>query len=223
EAAEIARRLFGIGASAHSLPGEYDDNYHLRATDGREFVMKVMHPDRERTLVEMQCAVLQHLAERATELPLPRVVTSLNRHFFEEIKLGDGGRLVWLLTFLRGKTLAEFQPHTPELLEELGAYLGKMTRALDGCSRAAVNRELKWDGARAGWIRDHVQHVPEMPRRMLAQRFLGLFDSEVVPRLSRLRKSVIYGDANDYNVLVTCKPWQVPHIAGVIDFGDTHF
>src|SRR5262249_15576366 len=106
---------------------------------------------------------------------------------------------------------------------ELGAYLGKMTRALDGFSHPAVNRELKWDAARAGWIRDHVQHVPEMPRRMLAQRFLGLFDSEVVPRLSRLRKSVIYGDANDYNVLVTCKPWQVPHIDGVIDFGDTHF
>jgi len=223
EAAEIARRLFGIEASARSLPGEYDDNFHLRAADGREFVLKVMHPDRERDFVEMQCAVLQHLAEKAAELPLPRVVPSLNGHSFEEIRLGDDVRLVWLLTFLRGKTLAEFQPHSAELLEELGAYLGKMTRALNGFSHPTADRDLKWDAARAGWIRDYLQHIPELPRRMLVQRFLGLFDLEVAPQLSKLRKSVIYGDANDYNVLVTSEPGQVPHIAGVIDFGDTHY
>jgi len=33
---------------------------------------------------------------------------------------------------------------------------------------------------------------------------------------------VIYGDANDYNVLVS-DPWPQPRtIAGVIDFGDVH-
>src|SRR5215470_7805683 len=224
EAAEIARRLFGIEASAHSLPGEYDDNFHLCAADGQEFVLKVMHPDRERGFVEMQCAVLEHLAEKACELPLPRVVPTLSGQSFEKTKLGDGGqRLVWLLTFLRGKTLAEFRPHTPELLRELGVYLGKMTRAMDGFSHPTANRELKWDASRAGWIRDHVQHVPELPRRMLVQRFLGLFDSEVAPQLPKLRKNVIYGDANDYNVLVTCERGQTAHIAGVIDFGDTHF
>src|SRR5262249_7426970 len=223
EAAEIARRLFGIEASAHSLPSEYDDNFHLRAAAGREFVLKVMHPDRERGLVEMQCALLQRLAEKAAELPLPRVVPTLDGQSFEKTKLDDGTqRFVWLLTFLRGKTLAEFQPHKPELLEELGAYLGKMTRALQGFAHPAADRELKWDASRAGWIRDYLQHIPELPRTMMVQRFLGLFDSEVAPQLSKVRKSVIYGDANDHNVLVSCEPGQAAHIAGVIDFGDTH-
>ena len=224
EAAEIARQLFGIEAAGHSLPGEYDDNFHLCAADGREFVLKVMHPDRERGFVEMQCAVLQHLADKATDLPLPRVVPTLSGHSFEQKNLGDGGpRLVWLLTFLRGKTLAEFQPHSPELLQELGAYLGKMTRALEDFTHPAAHRELKWDAARAGWIRDYVQHIPELPRRMLVKRFLGLFESEIAPQVSKLRKSAIYGDANDYNVLVACDLGRMPHIAGVIDFGDTHF
>src|ERR1051325_3793932 len=92
EAAEIARRLFGIEASAHSLPGEYDDNFHLRAMNGGEFVLKVMHPDREREFVEMQCVVLQYLAKNAPGLPLPRVVPSTDEKSFAETKLPDGSR-----------------------------------------------------------------------------------------------------------------------------------
>ena len=211
-------------ASAHSLPGEYDDNFHLRATSGGEFVLKVMHPDRERGFVEMQCAVLQHLEKNAPGLALPRVVPSADKQSFIETKLADGsGRLVWLLTFLRGKTLAEFRPHSPELLEELGSFLGKMNRGLEGFEHPATHRELKWDAARAAWIRDYLQHIAELPRRMLVQRFLGLFETEVAPQISRLRKSVIYGDANDYNVLVAHEPGRAPHVAGVIDFGDTHY
>jgi len=223
EALEIARQFFGIEAAAHSLPGEYDDNFHLRALDGREFVLKIMHPDRERAFVEMQCAALQHLATNALTLPLPRVVPSLSGESFVETKLSDGSqRLVWLLTFLPGKMLAEFRPHSPELLEELGAFLGRMDGALQSFLHPAAHRELKWDATRAGWIRDYLHHIVELPRRMLVQRFLGLFEAEIVPQFSRLRKSVIYGDANDHNVLVRHEPGKAPHIVGVIDFGDTH-
>jgi 4-aminobutyrate aminotransferase-like enzyme/Ser/Thr protein kinase RdoA (MazF antagonist) len=224
EAVELARRLFGIEAAAHSLPGEYDDNFHLRASDGAEFVLKVMHPDRERAFVEMQCAVLQHLAKNAGELPMPRVVPAKSGNSFVESKVTDGSqRLVWLLTFLRGKTLAEFRPHSPELLEELGRFLGKMSRALEGFEHPGAHRELKWDAARAAWIRGYLQHIEELPRRMLVQRFLGLFESEVVPKIPKMRKSIVYGDANDYNVLISCAPGQTGRISGLIDFGDTHY
>jgi 4-aminobutyrate aminotransferase-like enzyme/Ser/Thr protein kinase RdoA (MazF antagonist) len=224
EATGIARKLFGIEASAHSLPGEYDDNFHLRAEDGRECVLKVMHPERERGFVEMHCAILQHLAKHAKDLPLPRVVPTIAGQSFVETRLADGSqRLAWCLTFLRGKTLAEFRPHSPELLEELGSFLGKLTRGLEGFSHPAAHRELKWDAARAGWIRDYLQHVIELPRRMLVQRFLGLFETEVAQRLPQMRKSVIYGDANDHNVLIAHAPGGAPHVAGVIDFGDTHY
>jgi len=224
EAAEIARQLFGIEAAAHALAGEYDDNFRLREAGGGEFVLKIMHPDRERGFVEMQCAVLQHLATTAGELPLPRVIPSLRGESCVQTKVSDGSqRLVWLLTYLRGKTLAEFQPHTPELLEKLGRFLGKLSGGLANFSHPGAQRELKWDASRAAWIRDYLQYVEPVPRRMLAQRFLGLFETDVTPKLASLRKSVVYGDANDYNVLVACKPGEVARIAGVIDFGDTHY
>ena len=54
EAARIALDLFGLHATAHFLPGEYDDNFHLQSADGRAFVLKVMHPSREEFFVDMQ-------------------------------------------------------------------------------------------------------------------------------------------------------------------------
>jgi 4-aminobutyrate aminotransferase-like enzyme len=56
-------------------------------------------------------------------------------------------------------------------------------------------------------------------RRALAAQFL---DAAAAVDFSKLRRSVIYGDANDHNVLVS-PPWPQPrHVVSVIDFGDMH-
>jgi 4-aminobutyrate aminotransferase-like enzyme/Ser/Thr protein kinase RdoA (MazF antagonist) len=224
EAARLAREVFNLDVSAKSLPGEYDDNFHLTSADGREFVLKVMHPAREQSFVEMQCQALQHLAKRAPQLSLPRVCAAPNGQAFTVATLADGTkRLLWLLTYIPGTVLAKVNPHTPELLRSLGLFLGEMDAALADFSHPAVHRELKWDLARASWIRDYLQHIGDPRRRTLVERFLALYESEVVPALNSLRRSVIYGDANDYNVLVS-PPWPQPRkIVSVIDFGDMHY
>jgi 4-aminobutyrate aminotransferase-like enzyme/Ser/Thr protein kinase RdoA (MazF antagonist) len=224
EATNLARELFGLECKARSLPGEYDDNFHLTSADEREFVLKVMHPAREESFIDLQCQALGHLAEHAPDLPLPRVVPSRTGELFSSVTAADGTkRLAWLLTYVKGTTLAEVRPHTPELLSDLGRFLGKLDRALESFSHAAARRELKWDSARAGWIKEFTPQIKDAKRRALVERFLKLYDTEVTPRLSRLRRSVIYGDANDYNALVT-EPWPAPRqVASVIDFGDMHY
>ena len=74
DAAALARSRYGLRAEARALPGEYDDNFHLAEPDGPGFVLKVMHPGRDRGLVDLQCGALRHLAARAPHLALPRVV-----------------------------------------------------------------------------------------------------------------------------------------------------
>src|SRR3989442_14528422 len=73
EAVRLARELYGIEATARTLPGEYDDNFHLTSADGRAFVLKVMHPAREHSFIDLQCQALGHLAQGAPQLPLPRL------------------------------------------------------------------------------------------------------------------------------------------------------
>ena len=223
EAARLAREIFSLDVSARSLRGEYDDNFHLGSIDGREFVLKIMHPAREESFVEMQCEALEHLARRAPQLLLPRVCKTPSSDTFTVATLADGTkRLLWLLTYVSGMVLAEVNPHSPELLRSLGRFLGELDAALAGFSHPAAYRELKWDLAGAGWIRDYQQHIGDPARRALVERFLGLYEAEVLPAVESLRRSVVYGDANDHNVLVS-PPWPQPRkVVSVIDFGDMH-
>jgi 4-aminobutyrate aminotransferase-like enzyme/Ser/Thr protein kinase RdoA (MazF antagonist) len=223
EAARLTQEIYALDASARSLPGEYDDNFHLVAADGREFVLKIMHPARERSFVEMQCQALQHLAQRAPQLGLPRITPTRSRDAFATSTIADGTkRLLWLLTYIPGTVLANVNPHPPELLRSLGHFLGELDAALADFSHPAAHRELKWDLSRAAWIRDYLHYIHDPERRALVERFLRLCESEVMPALPSLRRSVIYGDANDYNVLVN-PSWPQPRkVVSVIDFGDMH-
>lgn len=223
EAVRIAREIYGLEAAAQPLPGEYDDNFRLRAADSREFALKIMHPAREDSFVDMQCRALMHLAERVPHITLPRVVGSPKGKLFSRIEIADGSRrLVWMLTFIPCRTLVETKPHSAELLTSLGRLLGEIDAALFNFSHPATERELKWDVARSLWAREYLSQVRDPRRRSLAAHFLNVFESVAVPLFPRLRHSVIYGDANDHNVLVS-PPWPQPQRAlSVIDFGDIH-
>jgi 4-aminobutyrate aminotransferase-like enzyme/Ser/Thr protein kinase RdoA (MazF antagonist) len=223
EALRLAREIFRLEASAKSLPGEYEDNFHVRSTDGREFVLKIMHPSREQSFLEMQCQALHHLAKRAPQLSLPRVCPTPSGEAFTVRTLSDGSkRLLWMLTYVPGTALANANPRNPELLRSLGQFLGEMDAALADFSHPAAHRELKWDLSRAGWIRDYLQYIRDSTRRALVERFLTLYEAELGPALASLRRSIVYGDANDYNVLVS-PPWPQPRkVVSVIDFGDMH-
>jgi len=223
EAARLARDLYGLDAVARSLPGEYDDNFHLRDAGGREFVLKVMHPARERSVIDLQCRALQHLEKHASTIHLPRVIPAQNGELQTEITAADGTqRLVWMLTFVPGTMLAEVRPHSEHLLKSLGRLLGQIDSALQDFSHPGAQRELKWDLSAPGWIKMHLHTIADVSRRALVEKILALYESEIVPALPKLRRGVIYGDANDHNVLVSA-PWPLPRRAqSVIDFGDMH-
>src|SRR5579864_9678038 len=98
EAAKLARDLYGLTVTAKALPGEYDDNFHLTPEDRTAagngepagFVLKVMHPARVRSFIDMQCRALQHLAQRAPQLTLPRVRLNKDGQPFAAITGADG-------------------------------------------------------------------------------------------------------------------------------------
>src|SRR5690348_15203885 len=121
EAIRLTRKIYGLEVQAQSLPGEYDHNFHLTTSDGQAFVLKVMHPDRERSIVELQSQALQHLTRRAPHLVLPRVQLTRNGEPFTKVLLqGREEHFVWMLNFLDGKVLARVRPHTTELFQNLG-------------------------------------------------------------------------------------------------------
>src|SRR5215472_7118788 len=202
EAVRLAHDLYGLDVSARPLPGEYDHNFHLTTADSSGLVLKVMHPGREQSWIDLQCKALQHLASCTPQLALPCVKVTAQGQAFTKVALHGDEHFVWLLTFIPGKVLAEVRPHTNELLHRVGRLLGEIDGALRSFSHPAATRELKWDSARAQWIRGYLDHVKDSARRATVERVLQHYESVVLPLVPQLRKSVIYGDGNDYNVLV---------------------
>jgi 4-aminobutyrate aminotransferase-like enzyme/Ser/Thr protein kinase RdoA (MazF antagonist) len=222
DAVRIAAEVYGIAAAAQPLPGEHDRNFHLRAAAGAEYVLKLSHAAEQREVLDLQNQVLQHLEAQAPALALPRVRATSAGEPIATVPDRDGApHYARLLTYVPGKLLARTNPHPPELLRSLGGLLGTLDGALRDFTHPAARRELKWDLARAAWIRDYLPHIAQPERRALVERFLARFEADALPMLPRLRASVIYNDANDYNVLVgaldTAGRRQV---VGVVDFGD---
>jgi len=218
----LARDIYGLEVRARSFAGEYDDNFHIKTGDGRAFVLKVMHPSRERSLLDLQCQALQHLANCAPRLVLPRVQLTRQGEAFTKVDLNGQERFVWLLSFLPGTLLAQVRPHTPELFRSLGRLLGELDHALKDFWHPAAVREMKWDSTQALWTRKYLSHIKDPSCRAIVERVLARYEAEVVPLLPKLRKSVIYGDGNDYNVLVNDSSEQPRAAVSAIDFGDIH-
>jgi 4-aminobutyrate aminotransferase-like enzyme/Ser/Thr protein kinase RdoA (MazF antagonist) len=224
EAEAIARDHFGVQARARSLPSERDQNFYLAPAGGAPAVLKIANASDDPAVLEMQNRVLQHLAEHAALVALPRVLTARDGRDLVTVEGRDGEHhWVRLLSYVPGRLWADVRPHEPSLLRSLGHVLGTLDATLQDFEHPAAERALKWDLARAGWIRDYLPYIEWPDRRALVERGLDAFEREVVPRLPDLRRSVIYNDANDYNVIIgEGRPGQRA-VAGVIDFGDMVF
>jgi len=221
EAEEILARRFGGAGNVRPLPSERDQNFLVRFADGRRAVLKIAHAGEERSILELQHLALKRLAERAPGVAVPRVLPATDGSEILETTSSEGEtHLVRLLTWINGALLADIRPHTPELLESLGRVIAQVDVGLEGLEHRAARRPLKWDLARAGWIREHLEAIEDRARRALVQRVLDRYDEEIAPALTGVRGGVIYNDANDHNVLVRGEdPWS-RRVTGVIDFGD---
>jgi Ser/Thr protein kinase RdoA (MazF antagonist) len=186
--------------TARRLPSERDKNYLLTNDSGQQFVLKIANASESRAFLEAQNAVLDYLSERVPFCQ--RVIGGIGE--FE-------GHLVRLVTYLPGVPLAEISPHTPALLRDLGQKLGQLSRALADFDHPAVHRDFHWDLANGNRVVN--EYAPLIDDADLRQLVLKCrFEPGI-----QLRRSVIHGDANDYNALVDPESMT---ISGLIDFGD---
>jgi 4-aminobutyrate aminotransferase-like enzyme/Ser/Thr protein kinase RdoA (MazF antagonist) len=217
DAERIAAQVFGVAAAARALPSERDQNFHLRADDGRELVLKVANPAEDPGVRDLQVRALLHVAARDPSLPVPRVLATPAGELSPSVEAPDGRRhRVQLLTFVRGTPLGE-SPRGAGLLRDLGATLARLGRALRGFFHPAAGRELLWDLKHAARLREHLVHVEDPQRRRLADRRLERFERRVLPVLPDLRAQPIHNDVSRDNALVDPSGERV---VGIVDFGD---
>ncbi len=225
DASGLARDLFGVQAASSPLPSERDQNFLLTTDAGPEFVLKIANAADAPEVLEAHNAALAHLAQRDPTLRCPRVRPTLGGALLGIVPGPDGVRhAVRMVTYLPGWLFVDVSPHSPQLLESLGIFFGRLDRALTGFSHHALKRDLQWDLRHSSRVvAEHLGPVSDPARRRLLEQCLHRFRDRTEPALPGLRTGVIHNDGNDYNVLVGPEPAQGSFglaVTGVVDFGD---
>ena len=215
EASDLCRTHYGIDGAATPLPSERDQNFVIETAEGERFVLKIANALEDSSTLEAQNAAMAHLAGTALA---PRVVHSVSGQSIVTI---ENGHAVRLLTWIPGEPLGAMASRPAPLLEDLGRRLGEMSAGLASFDHPAVHRQFHWDLATASAIvARHAPLIPDDALRGLVIRLTSYVTHRDREAWPRLRRSVIHGDANDYNILVGDSPSQGQHVTGIIDFGD---
>jgi Ser/Thr protein kinase RdoA (MazF antagonist) len=219
EAAErVAGAQWGIRAAAQPLHSERDQNFHLSADGGEEYVLKIANPAEDARIIDFQTKALLHIAAADDALPVPRIVRMPNgaSEFLLDVE-GSGICIVRLLTYLPGTPL-HLADRTSAQRRALGRCLGRLGLALKGFRHPNADYDLLWDIKRASRLRPLLIHVEDDRRRALLHRVMDGFEQNALPVLPGLRAQVIHNDFNPHNILVASDDHD--RIAGIIDFGD---
>ena len=223
QAGHLAKEFYGLGGEVKGLPSERDQNFLIHSGSGEQFVLKIANTTEQSAILEAQNQVMAHVARY--ESFLPRIVTSLRGEEIETVSAPDGSsHYVRLVTYLPGTPMGAVKRHTPGMLFDLGQKLGRLDQVLQDFDHPALHRDFYWDfsnglniiGKNSVLIKD-----PEL--RSMVVDLTVKFESFTAPCLSELRKSVIYNDANDYNILVGGGEdiyTKNQCVTGFIDLGD---
>lgn len=210
QVAGFVRRHHGLEGHLAPLDSERDQNFRLTQADGATWVVKIANAAEAATTLDFQRAVLAHLADRAPDLPVPRLRPGLDGAALCPVE----GHFMRVVSHLPGEKFAG-AVRTPELLASLGTMLGRLDAALLSFGHPGAHHDLDWDLRRAGRSRARLVHIADPADRLLLERLLDRWDARTEAALKHCRAGVIHNDANDHNLLIGDGV-----VTGIIDFGD---
>jgi Ser/Thr protein kinase RdoA (MazF antagonist) len=212
EAQAVLRERFALDGVLTSLPSERDQNFRVDTPAGAKLVLKIAKADEERSVLDLQNAMIAHLRADLPDVDLPGLSPAVDGAAISEVRSGGRVYLVRLFCWVEGIPLAKALPHTTHLLATLGRLLGRIDRSLQGFSHPAIHRTLHWDLKHADQAFEYAALLTPEQRALIDA---PMREWRRIP-WSDLRHGAVHGDANDYNVLV-----RGGEVVTLLDFGDT--
>jgi 4-aminobutyrate aminotransferase-like enzyme/Ser/Thr protein kinase RdoA (MazF antagonist) len=202
QASRLVKEFYGLNGEVERLPSERDQNFRIHWESGEQFVLKITNSTELLAMLEAQNQVMAHVAR--SESFLPHIVTSRRGEEIETISGQDGSsHFMRLVTYLPGKPMGTVKRHTPGLLFDLGQKLGRLDQVLQEFDHPALHRDFYWDFSNGlNIVKKNISLVKDPELHSMVNELSGNFEKLTAPLLTGLRKSVIYNDANDYNILV---------------------
>jgi len=215
---QLALQNYGLEGEYSPLAGERDQNYRIRATDGRQFVFKISGGSEPEDVVEMQVQALCHIAQEDPGLPVPRMICALDGRMICHAHFDGSTHALRMLSWLPGRPYQEGPFPSPKGLRGVGGFIARLGRALRDFDHPATRHFMPWNMVNGLVFSEQLKKL--MPAEMSdwLPAYFERLQSIVYPQLDRQRWQVIHQDGHGANLLRRADSGEA--ISGVIDFGD---
>ncbi len=208
---------YALSGELKRIVTEKDDTFTLDSVRGR-LLVKVAPAAEARQVVDLQTAAMLHVASRAPNVPIQRLIRGVNDQVdFVLVDPTGRQRVMRVFSFIDGPLLHQVAA-SPLQLGATGALLARLDEALADFRHPFESRLLLWDLVHFTKLRPLVAYVGDVDDRELAYRVFDDFEARVVEMLPALETQVIHGDYSPFNIVVD--PTRPEFVKGVIDFGD---
>ncbi|KAL0100793.1 hypothetical protein PUN28_019285 [Cardiocondyla obscurior] len=234
-AVALLERLYGMRAtSVRELNGYDDRNYHVVCDEAPTnphtinlertgYVLKVINSlgSRKTDVIEAQTELMIFLNQRNICCPLP--VKNVNGAYFSLETLKSENTMekyaVRLLVYCPGELLSRVKI-TDELLRKVGNFTARIDEILAGFNHPGYDEhKTLWMLASVPRVQQFTYAVKSSLDKQLVHDVIVSFQKEVLSVTDQLEQTIIHGDLNEHNIIISPDGKDV---AAVIDFGDSH-
>ena len=217
EVAQVARERYDLTGRMQRLRGERSHNTLFTTDAGRQFVLKIASPGEGRATIDFHAAALAHIERVAPELPVARMVPSIDGEVVPVLVHEGRPHSMRLVTFLPGVTFEDDQQISLVGLRLIGSLVGALSAALAEFTHPAADHFMPWDIANGlivdpelwSALGDDARHVLSPARPRL---------EAITDRMAMLPRQIIHNDGHAGNLLRSDHTSDT--VTGVIDFGD---
>jgi hydroxylysine kinase len=215
QACEIVLKYWGIKSCVRFLTSERDQNILVEAEEGDRYLLKLSHPDEDRSVSNLQTSALLHIGSRDHGLPVPKILPALDGAFECFVSLNDGREcLVRLMSFLEGRHVS-IEGITKKMAADIGHNAARLDIALSGCKHPAGDHDFLWDTRKLVDLYTLLPHIKDQKKRKKTAVLLQSFCNDILPQLTTLPQQLIHNDLNLGNMLIANNT-----VSGIVDFGD---
>ena len=196
----------------------YDNSNYLVKTEDRQYVLKLYLKDTDTfELVEAENEALLFLHKTNNKI-IPKPIIFKDNSLVKIVKIEEKELICRMLSYLEGEMLGNVEP-TKTLYQSLGKFIAQLDIQLQSFNNKTINaRQWQWDIQYLHLNKKYIQDISSAKDRSLISYFFQQFEKNLIPVLPELRKSMIHGDANEWNVLVNNGT-----VTGIIDFEDLSY
>jgi len=196
------------------LAGYFNLNYLITHHE-EKFILKTYIFDPEYwDVLQAENEVLLQLADQKIT-GIPRPIQFSDGEYLVKRHLEGKTSIIRMLSYLEGEFLGSV-PASKATYKSLGSFVAKLNLCLSTCKNYVLrSRQLDWDIQYLHLNKPLIAVIEDAKDRNLVRYFFLQFEEIVTPILPSLRRQIIHGDANEWNILV-----ENGTVSGIIDFGD---